>query len=258
MSRVGQVVWVSAIVFVLGLSGTVAHAAVIDFDSAQHGQRIDTEFLTSHGVVIGARNFQGGPNVALAFDSRRTGTADVDLEDSWDTGNLPGDTNLSNLLIIAENIIDRDGNGFVDSPDDQLETATVGSGDIRFTFATIQRSFGLDLIDVEDEWGLDPWFISFRLAGVEVSRVKFSDFVDSSSPFFTPDVSFTNNSANRINPMTAAQMNIPGFNEVVINMRGSGGIDNVTFESGVAIPEPSSALIGMSLLLPVLARRRTA
>lgn len=237
----------------IGISGATAQAAILDFDAAQHGQIIDTEFVVSHGVTISAINFQNGPNLAIAFDTTRTGTADPDLEDPWAMGNVPTNQKLNKILIIAENSRDANGDGLIDSPDDQAETATLGSGEFRFNFATVQRSFGLDLIDVEDEWGLKPWFISYRLAGVEVSRVEFDVFIDPSSPFFTPGVVFGDNSANRINPMTAQQMNILGFNEVVINMRASGGIDNVSFE---AIPEPSSALIGMGMLIPLLARRR--
>lgn len=246
--------WVlSLTICILGFSRSVAQAAVLDFDSAQHGQIIDTEFLASHGVFIQATNFQGGANLAIAFDTSRTGTADPDLEDAWDRGNIPSSDRLFAILIIAENSRDADGDGLIDSPDDQAETATLGSGELRFTFTTIHRSFGLDLLDVEDEWGLDAWSISFRLAGVEVSRVQFDEFVDPSSQFFTPGVEFGDNSANRINPMTAEQMNIPGFNEVVVNMRASGGVDNVSFD---AVPEPSTALIGMGMLIPLLARRR--
>jgi hypothetical protein len=241
---------------ILALVPASAPAAVMNFDSRQHGEKVDDDYLASMGVVVSAKNFQGGPNLAIAFDTTRTGTADPDLEDPWDRGNIPSNEKLYDILIIAENSRDANGNGLIDSPDDQAETATVGSGELRFNFNTIQRSFGLDLIDVEAEWGLDPWFISFRLAGVEVSRVTFDKFLDSSSPFFTPGVVFGDNSANRIDPMTAEEMTIRGFNEVVINMRGSGGVNNISFEAGTVVPEPSSALIGTGLLLPLLARRR--
>ncbi len=237
----------------LALVPSSAPAAVMNFNSRQHGEIVDTDYLLSMGVIVSARNFQGGPDLAIAFDTTRTGTADPDLEDAWDRGNIDSQERLFDILIIAENSRDSNNNGLIDSPDDQLETATLGSGELRFTFTTLQRSFGLDLIDVEDEWGLDEWFISYRLAGIEVSRVGFAEFLDSSSPFFTPGVEFDDNSANRIKPMTAEDMNIRGFNEVVINMRASGGIDNVSFE---AIPEPSSALIGMGMLIPLLARRQ--
>lgn len=254
MSRLSQVVWCLTIAPMLGIGA--AQAAVINFDSAEHGQRIDNEFLTSHGVLIQATNFQGGPNLAITFDTTRLNTADPDLQDPWDRGNIPSSTLLRDVLIIAENSNDSNGNGFIDSPDDQAETATRGSGELRFTFTTLQRSFGFDMVDVEDEWGLDSWFVSFRLAGVELSRVEFDEFLDSSSPFFTRGIVFGDNSANRVDPITAEEMNIAGFNEVVINMRASGGIDNVSFEAAAAIPEPSTAVIGAGLLLPLLARRR--
>ena len=87
----------------LVVAGARADTNTISFDSLQHGEVINTQFVASHGVTISARNVGGGPNLAVAFDSNRINTRDPDLQGPpWSAGNLAGDVqaDLGRLVII--------------------------------------------------------------------------------------------------------------------------------------------------------------
>jgi hypothetical protein len=191
-----------------------AGATTIDFDSLQHGEAVDTQFSSSLGVTISAINVGGGPDVAIAFDSLLTGTRDPDLEGpAWSRGNLAPSTSLGRLLIVAENVRDENDDGLVDDPDDE---GSRPAGSIFFDF----ESFG--------------------------------EFIEGESSFFVPDVVYGNNSANRIAPITAADLGLIQFSKVELNLGGSSAVDNIRFEP---IPEPASlVLLGAALALTSLTR----
>jgi len=132
------------------------------------------------------------------------------------------------------------------------------SGQLTFDFAGApQFALGLDLLDVEtgDEIG----YFAFYLRGTEVARVTLEQFIDPASSFYDPSIVFGDNSANRVQPMTAQQLNIAAFDKLVIDMGICYGVDNLTFEpfNGTlpAVPEPG-ALAAMGLAFTALARRR--
>ena len=65
---------------------------------------------------------------------------------------------------------------------------------------------------------------------------------------------FADNSANRIQPITARELGLDQMERVEINFGGSGGVDNINFQF---IPEPAGlALLAAPALL--LGRRRKA
>jgi hypothetical protein len=262
---VGPVVICLVVLGGLLLAASQSRAAVLsmNFDSRKHGQIIDTEYVATKGVTISARNLQGGPDLAIIFDSNRTYTDDHDLEAPWDMGNLATSTSVSKLLILAENDADADGDGRIDRPDDQgAEPADGLSGEITFNFNTPIKSLALDLIDVEDGIETDEGigYLSFRFKGSELARVMLSEFTNPSSGFYDRTVVYGDNSANRIQPITAEALQVAGFDQVVVGMGLCLGIDNVVFETGLAdidaqVPEPG-ALMSMLLALPALAPRR--
>ncbi|MDQ3441674.1 MAG: hypothetical protein M3478_15130, partial [Planctomycetota bacterium] len=116
----------------------------------------------------------------------------------------------------------------------------------------------MDLIDIEDGDYTEPsavpaivpapgdqvGYISFRLRGVELTRVSLAEFIDPSSNFYDPSVVYGNRSGNRIEPMTAQELGIVAFDQLVFDMGMCYGIDNLEFQqfNGALpeVPEPSS------------------
>jgi hypothetical protein len=234
-----------------------ARSTTIDFDSLQHGEIVDTQLSSSLGVTISAVNAGGGPDLAIAFDSLETGTADPDLEGpSWSGGNLDRLTSLGRLLIIAENDRDRNGDQLIDDPDDE---GSRPAGSLFFEFEVPILSFGFDLIDVEGsaEFGQTSGFIAvfYDENNTPLAQVSFGAFVDGGSPFFVPGVAYGNNTANRITPITAEALALTHFQKVELNLGGSSAVDNINFEP---IPEPGTlVLVGIGLALTALTRLRS-
>ena len=236
---------------------TEADAALVTlgFESGTHGQVVANQYLSSDGVRIRGANFKGGPNLAIIFDSRRTGTADPDLQSPWAGGNLRGSTASGNILILAENAVDANHDGLIDSPDDQ-GSAAGSAGELRFAFTRKLASVALDLIDVDGPAEAAVGYIGFRLNGAEKARVRFSAFTDPASRYFDPTVRYGDRFANRIAPITAAELGIAAFDEVVVDTGLCCAVDKVQVEfSPVPVPEPSAVSAGIVLAVGTLLRR---
>ncbi len=217
-------------------------AVTVDFESLQHGEIVTQQFETSDGLTIEVVNFTG-PDAAIVFDSNRRRTADRDLESPFVQGNLAPTSSLGNLLIIAENLRDHNNDGLVDSPDDE---GSRPAGVISFAFDDALASFGFDLIDVEgpSEFGADSGFVAtFFSDSTELARVGFGSFVDPQSNFFDPTVVFGDNSANRIDPITAETLGINPFNRVDVNFGGSAAIDNIRYEFALEPPQSQPPVV---------------
>jgi outer membrane protein assembly factor BamB len=110
------------------------------------------------GVIIwGENNRVGGPDQAILFDSGNPTGGDFDLgtpnQDFGGPGigaggrqGQPGQNSvaLGNLVIIAQNVIDANGNGLVDDPNDES-----AGGRIFFEFLAPQEVNSLRLVDAE-------------------------------------------------------------------------------------------------------------
>lgn len=236
---------------------SAASAAQLYFSSRQHGEIVNTQYTNSpYFVTISADNLVAGhPDLAVVFDTQATGTADPDLEDPWDMGNLVGKT-LNKALIIAENSVDANGNGLIDSPDDEGASP---AGTILFKYKYGQKQFGLDLIDFESGNGVNNSYLSFtnKTAGI-TKTIFFKDFITPASPYYDPTVVFGNNSANRIKPITSTQLGLVNFSEVRVHFATSGAIDNIIFETTlpIAIPEPASLAFMAVPAATILRRQR--
>lgn len=105
------------------------------------GQIIDDEWA-AQGVTISAVN-NNGPDAVIIFDSANPTGGDFDLQTPG-----YGPNNISpqgNLLIIAEDLVDANGDGLVDDPDDDEDGGVIT---IDFTEPVIMCS--LALIDMDD------------------------------------------------------------------------------------------------------------
>ena len=114
-------------------------------------------------------------------------------------------------------------------------------------------SFGFDFAD------LDTSANSFlrvydSVTDTEIS-IEFSDFEDvGNALLYRTDADFGNHHANSIAPFTAADIGLTQFDRVTFDLNSSGGIGSVY---GVAVPEPSSALLlALGACLAFVRRKR--
>ncbi|OUU09779.1 MAG: hypothetical protein CBB94_06900 [Gammaproteobacteria bacterium TMED34] len=63
------------------ISASVSVETTLTFDDNyfDHGSVVNSQI---NGVIISDNNLSGGPNIAVDFDPRETGTRDSDLEDA--------------------------------------------------------------------------------------------------------------------------------------------------------------------------------
>ena len=229
-------------------------AGALSFDSLAHGE-IAHEL---DGVTITAENFNRNFHYAVGFDTRENGTRDPDLEAAgsdpfWSGGNITHEA-LNVILVIQENSYGC-GDGVCNLPDDEGRR---DAGNLIFDFDVVLIAFGFDVVDVEDAMA-ENGRVSFFVGNQPLAEVEFMDFVTEGSGFYDPYIEYGNNTANRISPITAMDLEIESFDRVIITMGGSGGIDNVVFEAFPVtnVPEPTTAiLIVLGLLVASVSRRR--
>ena len=240
------------------------------FNDLSHGQIVDNEFSNGiNGFTVSGANIGGGPDLIVAFDTFEQNTADPDLEDPFNLGNANTseifrdlqDPNISgssisrffDALIIQENgQEDPNNKGFIDAnPDDE---GTRPAGTIQLEFESPISRFGFDLLDVENVG--EEFNLVFSNGDEVLATVPFEEFVTddetTSGLFFDDTIEFGNNSANRIVPITSSRLRaftgddtIESFDQIAINLGGSGAVDNIRFETFV--PEPTSAMSWLML-----------
>lgn len=223
-----------SIAAIVALAGS-AHAETITFNELEHGRIVNTQY-TSLGVTVSANNVARPFDIAVAFDSQRTNTADPDLEDPWDRGNIPANTRLGKILIIQESNTGI-GDGIANNPDDE---GSRPAGDITFTFSRPMTKFGTDIIDIESAVA-ETGGLKFYRNNTLLAYVTWSMFLNPASSYYDPTIVLGDNSANRIAPIFASRFGVDGFDKVVVTMGGSGGVDNIV------LPTPASALLLVGL-----------
>ncbi len=99
------------------------------------------------GITVAVTNdTPGHPNVATIFDSACFGGCTGGDTDLRTPGTGPGNNQAQrNALIIAENVIDANGDGLVDGPDDEQN-----GGSIVFNFAQPHKLLSVRVLDIED------------------------------------------------------------------------------------------------------------
>lgn len=231
---------------------SATHAANLDFNTLPKGTIVEGQ-LASSGVTITARLNPLLPQSPIIFDSHSRNTPDPDLEgDTWSKGNLAPVTNLDNFLVLPQNVIDKNGDGRVDNPDDNGDQP---AGSIIFDFGTRLTSLGFDLVDIDGpkEFSSTAGYVAFFSGNTELKRVGWGELINPSSPFYDPTIKYADHSANRVQPFTTVSLGIGTFDRVEFNLNGSGAIDNVNFKE---VPEPATGIAVLGLAAGLLRRRR--
>ncbi len=190
----------------------------IDFETNANGVPLSAGSIISNqwhtnDIHISANNDHGShPNETIIFNSNNPTGGDSDLGPPWSTGNVGADSDLGNILIIAEDSIDTDGDGLVDDPDDEAKGGVIY---IDILNSNYHCSLGFDLIDIEQTEG-NSGYVLINFEGGGSLKKHFNDF---------PGVSYGDNSFNRIT-LSAGQIG-QTFNRVEIFLDGSGAIDNI-------------------------------
>jgi len=150
-------------------------AALQDLETGEPVEHVELDNGATMHVVV--RNHGGGPDLAIIFDSDKPSGGDLDLgtpnqdfggsgcgDGGEAGGDEPNEEPLGNVLIIAENDTDEDGDGYVDDPDDES-----GGGVVWLSFSHAGR-LSLTLVDV-DEDEADPRIVMY-LHGECVGEVE--------------------------------------------------------------------------------------
>lgn len=166
---------------------------------------------------MGVDNVGGESDLAIIFDSRERSTEDTDLEGP---GGVPDKTwsggNLPNATVLGNMLIIAENDKDTDPAD--------------------------GFIDKPDDEGSRP-----------LASVSFGEF-DNSASSFIQDAVYGNNTINRIQPITAANLSDfvgdsgeTQFDRVEINFGGSPAVDNTRTNP---IPEPATMLmVGSGLII---------
>lgn len=212
---------------------------VIDFESLLHGEPVADQFLASDGLRIIPENPNRNVDVAAAFDSGRTPTADPDLEGPpWAGGNLAPNTDLGILLILTDQRLDANHDGLIDSPSDE---GFRPAGSLTFLWNTTFGALGFDLVDVEGP--LEFGSVQLFLGGVSVATIGFGDLIDPTSAVYDPSIAYGNNTANRVRFFATGDVGAPDFDTVVFHLGGSSAVDRIVVGAASEVPEPRTLLL---------------
>ena len=266
LDRVRAYVYVSLLLIAGNAAGDTFK---LDFDniaSIGHGTLIGGQYslanggiLNSSGAGVGvgvdifARNNDRDPagthNWAVAYDTEANDPADPDLN------GFPG-IEPENILIINENDTGCGAHASGDTcsdPDDEGTQFRSGgqivqsTGFFQFDFSDDVTLTGIDFFDVEPGENGNSDHNEVLFFGLNSSGV----LVQMGAPLYTPDTG----GDNQWKPLV---FNVTGVRRLIVELAGSGGIDNI---AGVTtgVPEPATILLLSSgLLLLRGSRRKTA
>jgi hypothetical protein len=129
--------------------GVVADCETLDFDytlgeeEPVPGEALGLQWADVGLVIAAINNTPGHPDLGIVFDSSAPTGGDPDL--GTPGPGVGNDTALGNLMIVAENATDSDGDDLVDNPDDEA-----GGGILRFDFKEPWEICSATLVDIDD------------------------------------------------------------------------------------------------------------
>jgi hypothetical protein len=217
----------AASLFAVTASGLAAtQSAVIDFEglaagtivnSVSVGSGISGDPISGSVAVFGdSADASIATNAAVVFDAACGGSAATCSGEDADLFKPA----LGKVLIIAEDLVDANNDGFVDDPDDadlknapfSFDFSSFGSGTV-----TVQS---IDVLDVE--------------AGVE--EPAFIELFDASNALITTvAIPATGN-----NGLATVNVNVSGVERMVVTLQGSGAIDNIRLSVDVPDEPPGA------------------
>jgi len=237
-----HVISVTAVLVASVLGPAGASAAVLDFEGFATGQIIDDEYALAPapGLGISAVNLSAGPDVAIIFDTANPTGGDPDLGAPFSSPDPALNQALEpgNILIIQERENCDLNAGVCRVPDDE---GSRPAGVFEFVFNSPVVLQSIDFFDIEfNENNNDP-DSEIRLFDINNNEIN-------SGLFFVPNTG-GDNQWGQLEFGDAA-----GVKRLVVEMNGSGAIDNVTF-----VPVPAAVwLFGSALLGLGWVRRRVA
>jgi hypothetical protein len=189
---------------------TMSCSSCVDanFDFLPAGTQLMSQY---GGLTLTALNASGGPDKAIVFDSNNPTAGDEDL---GTPGNGDGnDTALDGLAIIAENDVDSDNDGLIDSPDDNA-----AGGTLVFDFACAMQVTEVGLVDIEEQ----------------NANIELINYVDHDNDPVTPMIldivhtetvpALSDNSVQSVDLSSA-----PFAVQMRVNLPGSGAVSNVNY-----------------------------
>ena len=201
-------------------------AFIIDFEDLAAGTIVDDEY-SAQGVTISALNFSNNLDLAVVFDSNNPTGGDGDLGGPFTPGpdNPFGSIAPGNILVIQE---DGDCDAFTCTTPDDEGSRPAGQFIIEFDQAVTLNS--IDFFDVElPESG-----------PTDDNRISLFDINNDliALDFFTPDTGGDNQ-------WDRAVFDVSGVSRIVINMGGSGAIDNINV---TVVPVPAALPLFLAAL----------
>jgi len=211
-----------------------AQEGTIGFEALPAGAIVSTVDATSSGgpigpiAVYGTKPSTGDDNVAMIFDSASPTGGDIDLGTPNETFGGPGigdageagqpnqnDLSLGHILCLAENLVDANGDGLIDSPDDADEEEMV----LEFDFTGITSPFTVDSVTILSVTALD-----YQLAEGELPAVILLYGADDA---LIASFEFGDIGNNGKQTLLTGETGTEGVTRMEVISQGSGAIDSI-------------------------------
>lgn len=203
------------------VAGTIDFAAVQPYANL-YGPGSGVTFSTDNPSTLPLNLYDSEGNTAEDPDLERNGEG----TGVWEGGNLTSEP-LYNLLIINKNTA-------IDVPNDNG-----GGGEINMVSDRMLQSFFFSFVDLDDGRVASSTIVFNNTITNETATISFSDLEENSGTVYaTPNVDFGDRHGNQVQPVTAAQLGITGFNQVRFLQTGSGGIGSVMVETASVVCAP--------------------
>lgn len=168
------------------------------------------------------------------YDSEGDSGQDPDLERNEEGTGLWAGGNLTNEQLFNLLIVNRNANIAV--PNDNAS-----GGEITLSSDRMLTAFSFSFVDLDGGRVASSSIVFTNTLTNETATIGFADLEDGSgSVHSTPNVEFGDRHGNQVNSVTASDLGISEFNQVVFIQSGSGGIGSIILQTST--PVCSSAI----------------